>query len=370
MIKQNLPKDFIPMVATQEKKEEELLSRENVTGVALGHKIKNNKDTGEPSLVVFVTQKLDEDLLSKVGRIPKAIDGVKTDVIETGPIFAGQLAAEPETVKTNGTVYGPKVGLDFDTETEYAVLEAEQAALPIPRPRRRPEVEAPPTLRQRVRPVMGGFSIGHYKSIAGTVATACYDWSAFPGIPPRYYLLSNNHVLANSNNARLGDPILQPCPYDGGVYPRDMIGRLTRYVPIRFRANGAAPRNYVDAALAEVPFHLVDREIYWLGRVKRLWTQAKINETVQKTGRTTNFSTGRVIALNATVDVGYGNGRMARFCRQIVTSPMGAPGDSGSLITNLTEEAVGLLFAGSTTVSIANDIRFVQQLLRIRLCED
>ena len=216
---------------------------------------------------------------------------------------------------------------------------------------------------------MGGFSIGHYKVTAGTIATCCYASDAIPGIPQQFYVLSNNHVLANTNNANIGDPVLQPGKYDGGTYPRDMIGRLSRFIPIKFKTSQSAPRNYVDAAIAEVPFHLANREIYWLGYVKDQYVAPKVGDIVQKVGRTTNFTTGKVRSVNATVDVNYGNGRVARFAHQILTTRMSAGGDSGSLVTNLDEKAVGLLFAGSPYVTVLNNILYVQSLLKIRIHE-
>ena len=86
-----------------------------------------------------------------------------------------------------------------------------------------------------------------------------------------------------------------------------------------------------------------------------------------KTGRTTNFTTGEILALNATVDVNYGGGNIARFVNQIVTTCMSAPGDSGSLICDTKEGAVGLLFAGSSKITIANSILYVQKYLNIRI---
>ena len=88
---------------------------------------------------------------------------------------------------------------------------------------------------------------------------------------------------------------------------------------------------------------------------------------VKKTGRTTDFTTGKVTSINATVNVNYGGGRVARFCRQIVTTDMSAGGDSGSLVLDLENNPVGLLFAGSSTATILNPIAWVQGMLRVRL---
>jgi S1-C subfamily serine protease len=325
MFEQDLKGEYLAISKIQEDEQNKILVMDNVVGVAVSHKIKKEQDTGDPCLTVFVEQKLDRSLLGSAQTIPKTIKKYKTDVVETGPIFA-----EPHIAEDLVEDEEPDVGIQ--------------------------------TLRGRIRPVEGGYSVGHYQITAGTMATAVYDRSPFPGIPRRYYMLSNNHVLANSNNARVGDPILQPGPHDGGTYPRDMVARLYRFVPIRF--DGSC--NYVDAAIAVGEFHDLDREVYWIGYVKGVATVG-VNTIVQKTGRTTSYTTGRVTAINATVNVNYGGGRVGRMCRQIVTTNMSAGGDSGSLLCDMNENAVGLLFAGSSSVTIHNDIRYVQALLGIRV---
>lgn len=316
----------------QAERQDELLELPNVVGVGFANKMVGGEDTGEPSVAVFVSQKLPKDMLRKDQRIPGSLNNVKTDVIETGVIMAG---VEPL----------------LESRPTVSVREE-----------RREEVSIE-LLRARVRPVEGGYSVGHYQITAGTYATAVIDARAFPGIPQRYYVLSNNHVLANSNNARIGDPILQPGPYDGGTVAHDTIARLSRFVPINF-APGTT--NYVDAAIAEGAFDVLDREIYWIG-YPRGGVAPALNMLVQKTGRTTNYTTGRITAINATVNVNYGGGRVARFVNQILTTNMSAGGDSGSLLMDLENRAVGLLFAGSSVVTVHNDIRYVQHLLGIRI---
>lgn len=309
----------------------------NVVGMGVGVKWKNGKPTGEPALVVLVTQKLDTDQVSKADLVPPKLAEMQTDVLAIGYPFAG--GSEPLEVGTQ-------------------------------------------TLARRIRPAEGGYSVGHFKITAGTIATCVYDilpgGGVSPpahgtGIPPRYYILSNNHVLANSNNAALGDPILQPGPFDGGVDPADRIARLSRFIPITFNPPVPLPlhNNLVDAAVAEGQFHDLDREIYWIGYVRgwRRKANVAVGTIVQKTGRTTNYTTGRITAINATVDVGYGGGRVARFKDQIVTTNISAGGDSGSLVTTLDDVAVGLLFAGSSIATIINQIENVRSLLRVEVAE-
>ncbi|PYL21125.1 MAG: hypothetical protein DMF41_03690, partial [Verrucomicrobia bacterium] len=76
-----------------------------------------------------------------------------------------------------------------------------------------------------------------------------------------------------------------------------------------------------------------------------------------------------ITAINATVDVNYGGGKVARFVDQIVTTNMSAGGDSGSLVMKRDNIAVGLLFAGSSVAMIANQIENVRALLRVEVAE-
>jgi len=312
-------------------------ARTNVVGIGAGVKWKNGQPTGEPALVVLVTQKVERGQLSPADLVPPKLRDMQTDVLAIGYPFAG--GGEP---------------LDAGIQT----------------------------LAKRIRPAEGGYSVGHFKITAGTIATCVYD--ILPGgvvsppahgigIPPRYYILSNNHVLANSNDASLGDPILQPGPFDGGVNPADRIARLSRFIPITFQPPVplAQHNNLVDAAVAQGEFHDLDREIYWIGYARgwRRKANVTVGTFVQKTGRTTNYTTGRITAINATVDVGYGGGKVARFRDQIVTTNISAGGDSGSLVTTLDDVAVGLLFAGSSIATIVNQIENVRSLLRVEVAE-
>jgi hypothetical protein len=308
----------------------------NVVGVGAGIKWSDGAPTGKPAVLVLVTHKVDEGELSRGQRVAKTIGGTPTDVVTVGVPMAG--------------------GHTQDAGAQ--------------------------TLAKRIRPAQGGYSVGHINITAGTLGTCVYDilpgGSTNPpahgvGIPPRFYILSNNHVLANVNAARLGDPILQPGPFDGGTDPADRIARLSRFIPIQLAPAIPLPQhnNIVDAAVAEGEFHDLDREIYWIGHTRAWRPKAGVTAgmVVKKTGRTTNFTTGRIVAVNAPIDVGYGGGRVGRFHDQIVTTNMSAGGDSGSLVLTGDNIAVGLLFAGSASAMIANQIENVRSLLRVEVAE-
>jgi len=344
--------------------------RPNVVGLGVGVKWRNGQPTGEPALLTLVTHKIPKDELSRADLIPSRLADMQTDVLEIGYPFAGvgELRQKPTQVRTE--LIQPTNGA---TGT-YRVTERMEI----------PEMGVE-LLAKRARPAEGGYSVGHYKITAGTIATCVYDilpgGSTNPpvhgvGTPPRYYILSNNHVLANSNDAAVGDPILQPGPFDGGNASTDVIARLNRFVPIDFEPTipREQHRNLVDAAIAEAPFHDIDREIYWLGYVRgwRRKQDVTVGMPVFKTGRTTNFTSGRITAISATVDIGYGNGRTARFKDQIITTNISAGGDSGSLVATLVDNvpaAVGLLFAGSSVATIINQIENVRSLLRVEIAE-
>jgi len=321
----SLSKEYMDIVETQRDFEVDLLSRENVVGVAVGNKITNGVDTKKPCLTVYVENKLGSAFMSVEDLIPSKLGSTDTDVVETHAIMAG----DQDVTTVDNTIAR---GVDANT------------------------------LRTRQRPVEGGYSISHPEVTAGTYATAVVDANAIPGIPPRYYLLSNNHVIANSNDASVGDPIIQPGTADGGSTAGDVVARLSRFVPIKF--DGSC--NFVDAAIAEGEFHDLDREVYWIGYPGGV-AGVEVGDEVRKTGRTTNYTSGRVIGVNATMNVNYGGGRVGMMCRQIVTTNMSAGGDSGSLLVDANNDAVGLLFAGSSRVTIHNDIRIVNAMLDIRI---
>jgi len=181
------------------------------------------------------------------------------------------------------------------------------------------------------------------------------------------YILSNNHVLARTNAAKLGEDIIQPglidqspvCAQDSS----DAVADLSRFVPIQFKGKGATQANTVDAAIAAVRSGAVDPKgsILDIGMISDTTLQPGLGLAVKKSGRTTGLTTGSISATDVTVDVSYGSGKTARFVNQILVTPgtFIDSGDSGSLMVedlDPTPHAVGLLFAGSSSVAIANPI--------------
>ena len=213
--------------------------------------------------------------------------------------------------------------------------------------------ETPPSDWWETRPVPIGVSTGHPDITAGTIGARVTD-----GV--NVYALSNNHVYANENQASIGDNVLQPGTYDGGRNPADAIGTLYDFSPIVFSRRAD---NVIDAAIALSDLDSLDNATpsNGYGIPKSTTKEAYIGMPVMKYGRTTGFTHGQVYAINADIIVRYDSG-FARFVDQIVITPgaFSAGGDSGSLIVvdggADTQKPVGLLFAGSSSYTIANPI--------------
>jgi len=306
----------------QDKRENELLALDNVVGVAASFKVKGDKPTRKWSLTVLVEKKVAIADVAKASRIPAEIGGVVTDVVEVGKL-------------------------------------------------------EPLVFNARVRPALPGYSIGHHNITAGTFGCLVRDIRRCccklekdcdcnrvrEECAGDYLILSNNHVLANSNLGKPGDLILQPGPFDGGVFPADGVATLERFEPIIFGLSGY---NLVDAAVAR-PTYSRNVVAAIIGAVvPRGVDQAFIGSPVIKVGRTTQVTAGRVLAVNATVVVGGYPGGTAQFRHQILTTAMSAGGDSGSLLMDRNLSAVGLLFAGSARITIHNHIANVETALGVR----
>jgi len=228
-----------------------------------------------------------------------------------------------------------------------------------------------PTKRQRPAPL--GFSVGHPAITAGSIGARVRDATG------HVYILSNNHVLANSNGATIGDPEYQPGPFDGGT-AADQIATLSDFQLITF---STVANNTIDAAIALTTTSVLDNSTPALDAYgppnSAMWGDADhdglfddrnalLGLNVQKYGRTTRLTHGSITGVNATVQIcyevsGFSCTKQARYVDQLIIEPGGfsGGGDSGSLI--VTDDAnlnpVALLFAGSSTVTIGNRIDLV-----------
>jgi len=309
-----------------------------------GEKIVDGRRTGEPSITFGVVEKRPSSQVWGDASLPTSIGSAVTDVVEVGHITARELT-------------------------------------------------------DRRRPCPPGYSVGHGRISAGTLGL----WIRRLGsdLP---HILSNNHVLANSNEAQQGDVILQPGRFDDGT---EELARLAEWVQIGFEgfpgkkklglslwravkwlpnliarfvgcpnrlvlSTRAVPQPYpnlVDAAIAVAAVADADLQFpLGLGRPQGT-VELALGQDVLKVGRTTELTRGTVVGLRGEALVDYGGGRIARFSDQIVIGPgaFSAPGDSGSAIMSNEMRWGGLLFAGSDTITLACQAATIMALLGVTL---
>jgi hypothetical protein len=297
----------------QERHTNQVMAIPNVVGTAVGLGA-----AGQPVVKIYTES-------AGVAGLPRTLDGVPVVVQVTGKLFA--LHHRPGH---SGGPGGGGSGIEGGGEC---------------------------TATGRSRPACIGTSTGHPNITAGTIGCRVTDGS-------NVYALSNNHVYAYENNASIGDPVLQPGSYDGGALPADEIGTLFDFEPIDFSFFAF---NIIDAAIALSSISNLGNATPsgGYGLPKKDTISASVNLKVKKYGRTTGLTKGRITGINATLNVGYSSG-VARFVNQIIIEPGGfsAGGDSGSLIVgdgknkrdSNDRKPVGVLFAGSAFVTIANPI--------------
>ena len=259
--------------------QKQLQGNPSVVSVGIGFKYRNGARTDEICVVVGVKIKLPAEQVPEGQAVMRTVNDVPTDVVEYGEIKPHQTTQ---------------------------------------------------SLTQKRRPCPPGYSIGHPLVTAGTLGA----WVK-RGQGDETYILSNNHVIANSNDASTGDFIRQPGRADGGVED-DRLARLTDFVVIRFDDEGenggkkssaslawrawkwpanfiarllgcpyqlvvARPNeveqphpNLVDAGIARVMLeNWVDLEIPGIGEIEGI-RDLQLGDKVQKTGRTTETTTGMV----------------------------------------------------------------------------
>ena len=318
-----------------------LMRDKGVMSVGLGKKQINGRPTKIDSLTCSVKEKLPASQLTKASYIPTEIDGIMTDVIVSQPLQALALLVEPK------------------------------------------------------RPAPGGVSIGHFAITAGTLGCYVTDEDGHKVV------LSNNHVLANSNDALIGDAILQPGVADGGVFDEDIFAYLQDFQEIGFGGTSDLPtcpiaiaaakianwfarkrshrlaavkdapqENLVDCAIA-LPLNTdwIDDRIMDIGKPVMPLAVPEVGLKLQKHGRTTGYTMDEILQTGVAAQIQYGPGQTAIFVDQIIAGPMSAGGDSGSLVCDMDKHPVGLLFAGSDELTIINPIDYVLNALNVTFDE-
>ena len=270
-----------------------LMSLRNVVGVGLGYKYINSVRSSMPCIHVLVHKKLHSSCISKDNLVPKNYLGIVTDVLQSGTFYDSGL--------TN-----------------------------------------------RIRPLQGGYGIStkdapeKFSGTMGCIVTR-------GRISKDYFILTNNHVLIRNDIKKITPQVLQPAFGDGGVYPKDFIATLSRYVPLKFKTALKTPINYMDCAIAKLEnSSLKSNIIAKLGKVKGK-SNPVLEESIKMVGSTTGLTLGHVLTTGVSVSVKYSSagGRVAFFKDQVNIGMKTHGGDSGSVVLNSKNEVVGLYFSGN-----------------------
>jgi hypothetical protein len=373
-----------------------LLNHPDAHTVYLGWKISNGKivkdEFGKPVKALVFAVEHKKPISEVVKPIPKKYGALLTDVVEKPRL----LASPPISGKSKKS---PKRMDKFDEEDCPDVANAENDALLQ-------------VLRSRVRPVKGGVGLGHIDITTGTGQVVFMRKGVvekIPSISERYIgttlaaspqsfwekllswiaklfgwdedvvdvdedtgtgdygdegieiplIMSNNHVLACENAAKIGDPIIQQGDYDGGRNPEDIVAHLEAYTKIKKEGN------LTDVAFAKLCVDY-DPSIFGVPVVNTAVAIPEIGMLVQKTGRTTGHTVGKIIGIDASSNIWYDIGECSFEDQILIEDLPDMPyfsdgGDSGSLILDLDGHPVGLLFAGGGNVTLANKLTRIME---------
>lgn len=288
------------LLKIKEKYEEGLLEILGVTAVDYNGSIIVFVEKAEPKVVSF---------------IPKTLEGVPVKIVQTGRI-------KPLSFPMVSATYGSRT--------------------------------------DRIRPPIGGISVGHPKTTAGTLTCAVRDKRT-----GRMAEITNNHVGAlqwgTMDIGKKGDPILQPGIYDGGNESTDIIGYLERWVKVEL-----GKKNLIDGCV----FNRGEGagEIKEVGRPSNT-IEAYTGMKLKKSGRSSGLTFTEALGTHSSVKVeGWGE---ALFVDQIICKPaFSVPGDSGSWVGNENNNTVGIVFAGSPEVTVVNKAINLEELLGIEFAPD
>jgi len=290
-----------------------LLSKKNVRGVSIGFKEKGGSITDEASIIVYVNQKEQYSALESEDTIPSKIDGINTDV---------QLLI-PETTD--------------------------------------PDKPRDPQRTKRIRPIPGGVSIGNVSGQTGTSGCLVKNKKG------QIFLITCAHVGAPSNRLfhsfNPSKEHYEPVP----CYKYcKMPVKINRFCLWYLRRHW----NKVDVSLIK-PLDETMFTPYILGLgYPRGVADAVLGLPVVKAGCTTGITEGRVIAIEATINISFSiKGRLvpATFDDQIITDWMGGHGDSGAVLFTKDMMAVGMLFAGFGNITVYNKMKNILKITRTQI---
>jgi len=317
------------MSINEKKIRKTLEGKANIQGFSkkIRKRVVDGREVEEEVIKVYVTKKVDKKALAMVDLIPEEIDGIPTDVVEIGEVKA--------------------LGL-----------------------------------KDKIRPLVAGYSIGNLGISAGTLG-----WYFEKG--GKTYVGSNTHVLSdNIGPLCMEKRIVQPGKLDDGEVPDDVVGKHVWHIPLKralnpfnalwmvlvnliFQILGQdPPYDLADSTPRQLDFGVMEATVPYEKKIEGLqdWSgfvglafagsdifsfickakyillegytpvdvdvvEVGVDEVVHKVGRTTGYTTGRIVDDSMHLWVSYGGfGNDRPFDDVIMTEKMLEGGDSGSSV--------------------------------------
>jgi hypothetical protein len=217
-------------------------------------------------------------------------------------------------------------------------------------------LQNPNSMREHQEIILGGLSAANTNLTgeSGTIGYFCIRKSKLSR-RKEIHLLSNSHVFADLRKSDVdeSDLIMQPSP--GEAASNRPIGSLASFSALRF-ADMNQP-NHIDAAIARLWAPCPHKAVIPLigaikGYVKK--EDIEVGETARKFGRTTGYTEGNIFSIYLDIWIRYKRtGQSAFFKDQFLIEPdlskfpkFVATGDSGSLLVDRKQNALGLIFGG------------------------
>lgn len=283
-----------------------ILKYKGVTGIGYGKKIVDGKATNKNSVIVFVEKKIPKNELSAKSLIPNKIDGLISDVYETGTI-------EPMSV-----------------------------------------------YRKKHRPMLAGISMVRVGGTACTAGIPVYKNN-------KTFSLVNLHCSTEFMEApAIKTKMLQPSPFDGGRYPRDFVGEMVEHYPFSFNKENEMDSALIDmnvAIEAKTP-----KKGNYVPQTASLRAGDIIHKEGRTSGFTQGRVIATNVIAKVRFERQNGTREVAIFRNQIFTEPsLIFGGDSSSAVFNSRREVVGQIFAGSTSVGVITPMETIIKFFNVSL---
>lgn len=377
---------FQRIVQVQTHVQNDMMHKNNVVGVGVGYKESRGVITDQLAMVVMVEEKKSVRELDGADLIPNEVGGIRTDVYEVGKLVAQADPAPPNSRFRPIIPCGASIGhyqitagtlgvIVRDRTTGERLILSNNHVLANGNKAAKGDAVLQPGPSDNGQ--MPGDVVAHLERFIplAFIGDPPPDPSsddptpADPDTPtPRPGEQAGCLSVLIGLSKLLGDT-RTTLPRSSTIATANAASETdipfpTPLMTIHAASTTTITTNLMDCALARpVDTTMFSDQILGIG-VVRNYRSPELGMQIRKSGRTTGLTQSIVTLLNATVDVGY-EGRTARFVEQVICEPMSKGGDSGSLVVDSDNNAVGLLFAGSNLATLFTPIDVVLQALNV-----